>query len=301
MPYLLGLLVVCATIACGGVHAEELTGTLKKIKETKVLTMGAPDANVPFAYLDDKQEHIGYSIDLCHKIAEALRIKLGLDKLDIHTRSVTGATRIPLIQNGSIDIDCDSATNNLKRQEQVSFAPTDFIATARLVAKKSSNIKGLSDLKGQRVVSTNGSANLEQIISLNREQNLGMTIMTSKDHAAGFLMVATDRAAAFAMDDILVAALIANSKNPSEYSITTEAMSIEPSGFILRKNDPAFKKAVDDALSAIYTSGEINAIYAKWFTSPIPPKGVNLNFPMTEQLKKAFAHPTDSGKPEDYQ
>src|SRR5665213_3519848 len=125
MPYILALLVLCATIASSGAHAEDLTGALRKIKETKVLTIGAPDANVPFSYLDDNQQHVGYSIDLCRKIADALRVKLGLDKLEIRTRSVTGATRIPLIQNGSIDIDCDSATNNLKRQEQVAFAPTD--------------------------------------------------------------------------------------------------------------------------------------------------------------------------------
>jgi glutamate/aspartate transport system substrate-binding protein len=282
------------------VQAEELTGTLKKIKDTGTLTLGAPDSNIPFAYLDDKQQHVGYSIDLCMKIAAALQKQLGMDKLNVEVRSVTTSTRIPLIQNGSIDIDCDSATNTAERQKQVAFAPTDFIATARLVAKKASNIHTLKDMKGKTIVSTAGSSNMEQIVQLNRDEKLGMTIISAKDHAQGFLTMATGRAVAFAMDDILVAGLIANSKNPDDYAITDEVLLVEPSGFILRRDDPAFKHAVDAALSNIYHSSEITTIYNKWFMSPIPPKGINLNLPMSERLKAVFANPTDSSDPNHY-
>lgn len=287
--------------AIATVNAQELTGTLKKIKDTGRLTLGGPDSNVPFSYLDDNQKHIGYSLDLCMKIAAALQKQLGMAKLNINVRSITSTTRIPLIQNGSIDIDCDSATNTAKRGEQVAFAPTDFIATARLVAKKSSNIHTLQDMKGKTIVSTAGTTNMEQIVQLNRDEHLDMKIISSKDHAEGFLTMATGRAVAFAMDDILVAALIANSKNPSDYAMTQDALMVEPSGFILKRDDPAFKQAVDSALSDIYKSGEINAIYNKWFMSPIPPKGINLNFPMSDRLKAVFTHPTDSSDPTHYQ
>ncbi len=296
--FVAGLLALSTAAAAG---AQDLTGTLRRIKDTGTFTMGAPDSNVPFAYLDDKQQHIGYSIDLCMKIASALQKRLGLDKLTVIVRSVTNTTRIPLVQNGSIDIDCDSATNTAARQAQVAFAPTNFIATARLVAKKSSSIRTLQDMKGKTIVSTAGSSNLEQIVQLNRDDHLDMKIISSKDHAEGFLTMATGRAAAFAMDDILVAALIANSKDPGDYAMTTDALLVEPSGFIIKRDDPAFKQAVDEILAGVYKSGEINAVYGKWFTSPIPPKGINLNFPMTDRLKAAFANPTDSSDPAHYQ
>lgn len=295
------MIVLLAFAGVQVAHAQALTGILKKIKDTGTLTLGAPDSNIPFAYLDDKQEHIGYSLDLCMRIADQLKKQLQMSTLKVVVRSVTDATRIPLIQNGSIDIDCDSATNTAARQKQVAFAPTDFIATARLVAKKSSNIHSLQDMKGKTIVSTAGSSNIQQIVELNREQKLGMRIISAKDHAEGFLTMATGRAAAFAMDDILVAGLIANSKNPSDYEITKDALMVEPSGFLLNRNDAAFKAAVDNALSAIYKSGEIDAIYNKWFMSPIPPKGINLNFPMTPGLKAAFANPSDSSNPAHYQ
>lgn len=300
MSKLILTLILGSTIVAGA-QAQEFTGVLKKIQNTGTLTLGAPDTNVPFAYLNNKQEHIGYSMDLCMKIAAGLQKKLALPKLKVNVVSVTNATRIALIQNGSIDMGCDSATNNLKRQKQVSFAYTNFIATGRLMAKKASQIQSIDDVRGKTVVSTGGSSNMAELVQLNRDKKLGMNILSSKDHAEGFLMVATGRAVAFAMDDILVAGLIANSRSPNDYMISNQALAIGPSGFILRHDDPAFKKAVNETLSDIYTSGQINEIYAKWFMSPIPPKGINLNFPMTERLKAAFAHPTDSGNPDDYQ
>jgi glutamate/aspartate transport system substrate-binding protein len=285
-----------ATVA----QAQDLTGTLKKVKDTGTLTLGVRDSSIPFSYLDDKQSYQGYSIDLCMKAATAIQKKLGMTALNIKMVPVTSATRIPLIANGTIDLSCGSATNNLERQKQVAFAPTMFVTANRLLAKKSSNIKTLADMKGKTIVSTSGTSNLKQITALNGERNLDMKILTAKDHAEAFLMVETGRAVAFAMDDILLASLAASSKAPSDYSITADALSVEPYGIIERREDPQFKKVVDDALAAVYKSDEINRIYSKWFLSPIPPKGINLNVPMSAELKKAFAHPTDSGDPATY-
>lgn len=286
---------VVATVA----QAQE-TGTLKKIKETGSITLGVRDSSIPFSYLDDKQSYQGYSIDLCLKAVTAIQKHLGLTALNVKLNPVTSATRIPLMANGTIDMECGSTTNNLERQKQVAFAPTTFVTANRLLAKKSSNINTLADMKGKTLVSTSGTSNLKQVTALNAEKNLGMNIMTAKDHAEAFLMVETGRAVAFAMDDILLASLAASSKAPGDYSITKEALSVEPYGIMMRRDDPAFKKVVDAAIENVFKSGEINRIYAKWFQSPIPPKGISLNWPLTDQLKRAIAKPTDSGDPAAY-
>lgn len=294
------LALIGAGLFAGSVQAAELTGTLKKIKDSGTITLGVRDSSIPFSYLDDKQSYQGYSIDLCMRAATAIQKQLGMTALNIKMVPVTSATRIPLISNGAIDLACGSATNNAERQKVVSFAPTMFVTANRLLAKKSSNIKTLADMKGKSIVSTSGTANLKQITVLNGERNLGMNILAAKDHAEGFLMVETGRAVAFAMDDILLFSLAASSKAPTDYAITSEALSVEPYGIIERRDDPEFKKAVDTALANVYKSGEINKIYAKWFQSPIPPRGINLNVPMSAELKAAFAHPTDSPDPAAY-
>lgn len=292
--------LLSAGIMVTAANAQDLTGTMKKVKDSGTLTLGVRDSSIPFSYLDDKQSYQGYSIDLCLKAATAIQKKLGLTALNIKMVPVTSATRIPLIANGTIDMACGSATNNMERQKQVAYAPTMFVTANRLLAKKSSNIKTLADMKGKTIVSTSGTSNLKQIVALNSERNLDMKILTAKDHAEAFLMVETGRAVAFAMDDILLASLAASSKAPTDYNITAEALSVEPYGIILRRDDPQFKQVVDGALSAVYKSDEIKRIYGKWFLSPIPPKNVNLNVPISTELAKAFAHPTDSGNPADY-
>lgn len=294
----ISVLVAAGAIA-GTAQAQE-AGTLKKIKDTGGITLGVRDSSIPFSYLDDKQSYQGYSIDLCMKVVSALQKQLGMSSLNVKMNPVTSATRIPLMANGTVDLECGSTTNNLERQKQVAFAPTTFVTANRLLAKKSSNIKSLDDMKGKTLVSTSGTSNLKQVTSLNGERNLGMNIMTAKDHAEAFLMVETGRAVAFAMDDILLASLAASSKSPGDYSITSEALSVEPYAIMMRRDDPAFKKAVDDAIVALFKSGEINRLYTKWFQSPIPPKGINLNIPMSEPLKAVIAKPTDSGDPEAY-
>lgn len=293
-------LLLAAGLGATAVQAQDLTGTLKKIKDTGAITLGVRDSSIPFSYLDDKQSYQGYSIDLCLKVVTAVQKQLGLTALTVKMNPVTSATRIPLMANGTIDLECGSTTNNVERQKQVAFAPTTFVTANRLLAKKSANINTLDDMKGKALVSTSGTSNLKQVTSLNGERNLGMNIMTAKDHAEAFLMVETGRATAFAMDDILLASLAASSKSPSDYSITKEALSVEPYGIMLRRGDPEFKKAVDAAIMNVFKSGDINRLYTKWFMSPIPPKGITLNIPMSDQLKAVIAKPTDSGEPGAY-
>lgn len=287
-------------LIAGPVPAQELTGTLKKIKETGAITIGHRESSVPFSYYDDKQNVVGYAMDLCMRIVDAVKSELKADKLEVKLNPVTSATRIPLIANGTVDLECGSTTNNLERQKQVAFTITHFVTANRFVSKKAANLKTVDDLKGKTVVSTSGTTNIKQINEINAQKNLGMNILTAKDHAEAFLMVETDRAAAFVMDDILLYSLVATSKNPSDYVISANALSIEPYGIMLRRDDPAFKKVVDGAMIATYKSGAIFPIYEKWFLKPIPPRGVNLNVTMSEAFKKVIANPTDSGDPAAY-
>jgi glutamate/aspartate transport system substrate-binding protein len=274
--------------------------TLKKIKDNGSITIGHRDASSPFSFYDDNQKVVGYAMDLCYKIADAVKKELKLDKLDIKLNPVTSATRIPLMANGTIDLECGSTTNNLERQQQVGFTITHFVTANRFVSKKANNLKTVDDLKGKTVVSTSGTTNVKQITEINGQKNLGMNILQAKDHAEAFLMVETDRAVAFVMDDILLASLAANSKSPNDYVISADALSVEPYGIMVPRGDAAYKKVVDAEMTRIYKSGEINAIYDKWFMKPIPPKNVNLNLPMSEPFKKVVANPTDSGDPKDY-
>ena len=213
---------------------------------------------------------------------------------------VTSATRIPLMANGTIDLECGSTTNNLERQKQVAFTITHYVTANRYVAKKASKISKLADLKGKTVVSTSGTTNIKWATEENAKRNLGMNIIAAKDHAESFLMVDTGRASAFFMDDILLYSLVANARSPGDWLIGSEAYTIEPYGIMLRRDDPAFKKVVDGAVSQLYKSGQIMPIYEKWFLKPIPPKGINLNVPMSDVFKRVVAKPTDSGDPNDY-
>ena len=288
--------VALATVFAAGAQAQ----TLDKIKKEGAITIGHRDSSMPFSYFDDKQQPVGYSMDICMKIADAVKAELKMPNLKVNLNPVTSATRIPLMANGTIDLECGSTTNNLDRQKQVSFAPTTFVTANRLVAKKSANITKLDDMKGKSLVSTSGTTNIKQVTELNGSRNLGMNIAAAKDHAEAFLMVETGRAVAFAMDDILLYSLVATSKTPADYAITSEALSVEPYGIMMRKDDAAFKKVVDTAVIDLMKSGEIEKIYTKWFMSPIPPKGINLNVPISAVLKKTFATPTDSGDPAKY-
>jgi glutamate/aspartate transport system substrate-binding protein len=302
MRYLrmIGLTLMAALFA-GQANAEPLTGTLKNIKETGTITLGFRDSSIPFSYLDDNQKPIGFAMDICYRIVDAVKKELKLDKLEVKLNPVTSSTRIPLLANGTIDLECGSTTNNAEREKQVAFTNTHFLTASRFVSKKSAKIGSIDGLKGKPVVSTAGTTNIKQLTEANAARNLGVTIIPAKDHAEAFLMVETDRAAAFVMDDILLASLVAGSKDPGAYVISSDAFSKpEPYGIMLRRDDPAFKKVVDAATAALYQSGEGERLYDKWFMQKIPPKGLNLNTPIGPELKHEFAHPSDSPDPASY-
>ena len=290
-----------AVLALAFAHsAAAQEGTLKKIKDSGSITIGHRDASIPFSYYDDKQQPVGYSIDLCSRIVDAVKNELKMPRIDVKYQLVTSANRIPLMANGTIDLECGSTTNNLERQKTVWFTITHFVTANRWVAKKTANLRTLPDLKGKTVGSTAGTTNIKGITEINTAQNLGMSIISANGHPEAFQMVETGRAAAFVMDDILLYSLTAQSRNPGDYAISTEATSVEPYGIMLRKDDVPFNKVVDGAMVGIYKSGQINAIYGKWFLNPIPPRGLTLSIPMGDQFKKVVANPTDSGDPASY-
>jgi glutamate/aspartate transport system substrate-binding protein len=299
--------VSCATQAGAEVlraqelRAQELSGTLKKIKETGTIALGFRDSSIPFSYLDDNQKPIGYAMDICSAIVEAVKKELKLAQIAIELVPVSSSTRIPLLANGTIDLECGSTTNNPERQRQVAFSHTHFLTATRFISKKANKLDLIEDLKGKPVVATSGTSNIKQLIEANAARNLGINIIHAKDHAEAFLMVENDRAVAFVMDDILLSAFAVGSKNPGIYAISSDAFSKpEPCGIMLRRDDPALKQVVDAATAALYQSPEGSKLYDKWFMQKIPPKGLHLNVPMGAALKQEFAHPSDSSDPDAY-
>jgi glutamate/aspartate transport system substrate-binding protein len=287
-------LIICA-VATAPAFAEELTGTLKKIKDSKTIVIGHRESSIPFSYLDDKQQPIGYAMDLCQKVVDAVKKQLNLPDLQVKLNPVTSQTRIPLMTNGTIDMECGSTTNSLERQKQVAFGVSYYVTEIRMVTKANSGVKSLSDLNGKAVVTTTGTTSDRLIREHEKGKSIDVKNVYGKDHAESFLMVETDRAAAFVMDDILLAGLLANAKNPKDFVIVGETLRVEPYGVMMRKDDAQFKKVVDDTLSALMKSGEAEKLYNKWFMSPIPPKGINLNLPLGTQLREAFKSPNDNG------
>jgi glutamate/aspartate transport system substrate-binding protein len=292
---------VQAAFAVTQVQAEQFSPTLRKIKETGTIALGYRDSSIPFSYLDDHQKPIGYAMDICHVVVEAIKRELKLEKLAIELVPVSSSTRIPLLANGTIDLECGSTTNNPDRQKQIAFSNTHFLTATRFISKKSSRLDRIDDLKGRSVVATSGTSNIKQLIEANAARNLGINVVHAKDHAEAFLMVENDRAAAFVMDDILLAAFKVGSKDPDLYAISSEAFSKpEPCSIMLRKDDPMFKKVVDGATAALYQSAEGPKLYDKWFMQRIPPKGLILNVPMGAELRSEFAKPSDSPDPDSY-
>jgi len=292
-PVTVILLLSAALIAPAA--AQDLTGTLKKVKETSAFTVGFRESSIPFSYLDDKQQPIGYAMDLCMRVVDAVKTELKLPNLKVNLQPVTSSNRIPLLQNGTIDMECGSTTNSVQRQQQVSFGPTYFVINVTAAVKKSSNINTIAELNGKTVSTTSGTTSVPLIKSYEKTKNVTVKEIYGKDHGESFLLLADDRAAAFIMDDILLAGQIANSKSPGDYKILPESLRQEPYSMMLRKDDPQFKALVDKTVGAIMKSGEIEKIYAKWFTSAIPPKGINMNFPMTPPIREAFKNPNDKG------
>jgi glutamate/aspartate transport system substrate-binding protein len=279
-------------LIASGAQAQD-AGTLKKIKDTGVISLGHRESSIPFSYYDDKQNVIGYSYEFQMKVVDAVKQKLNMPNLKVKMTPVTSQNRIPLVQNGTVDIECGSTTNNAERQQQAAFSNTIFVIGTRLMTKKDSGIKDFPDLKGKTVVTTAGTTSERLLRKMNQDKNLGMNIISAKDHGDSFLTLETGRASAFMMDDALLAGERAKSKNPDQYVITGTAQSREAYGCMMRKNDPEFKKVVDEAIAQVQTSGDGDKIYKRWFESPIPPKGLNLNFPESDDMKALFKSPND--------
>ena len=293
VPHLLGAAIAVALLSTS-IQAAELTGTLKKIKESGSISLGHRDASIPFSYLGNEPgQPIGYSHDLQMKVVEALKQQLGLPELKVRYTLVTSQTRIPLVQNGTVDLECGSTTNNVERQQQVDFSVGIFEVGTRLLTKKTSGITDFADLKGKNVVTTAGTTSERLIKSMNAEKQMGMNIISAKDHGESFLMLESSRAVAFMMDDALLYGEMAKARKPDDWVVVGQPQSYEIYGCSVRKGDPEFKQAVDNAITATFKSGEINDIYSKWFLKPVPPKNLNMNFPMSDELKKLIANPTD--------
>ena len=285
-------------LAAAGVSAQE--GTLAKIAELGEISVGHRDGAVPFSYYDDQQRPVGYAMDLCAKVVDAIKLKLDEPNLKVSYLPVTGATRMPLLANGTIDMECGTTTNNAERQRQVSFSNTYFVAGVRILSKKSAPIETMADAKGKTVVTLAGTTSVKVISDINAAQSLGLNVLSVKDLAEGMLTLQTERAVALIFDDVSIAGAAATSKNPEDFVMSAEPLSVEPYGIMLRRGDDDFKELVNATLDELYASGEINAIYDKWFVQAIPPRGINMNFPMSGQLKKVIAEPTDDPNPELY-
>jgi len=285
--------LMAAVLLSAAVTGAQAADTLAKIAESGKITLAYRESSVPFSYLDGPNKPIGFSVELSNAVVDAVKKKLNKPNLEVALMAVTSQNRIPLITNGTIDLECGSTTNNTARGKDVAFAINHFYTGTRLLVKKSSGVKNYGDLAKKTVASTTGTTNALVMRKYNTEKNLDMDIVLGKDHADAFLLVESDRAVAFAMDDILLFGLIANAKSPGDFEVVGDALQVEPYGCMLAKDDPAFKKVVDDTIVGLMKSGDFEKMYTKWFMQPIPPKGMPLNLPMSPQLRENIKSPSD--------
>lgn len=283
----LAALFAFAALATPPALAQELTGTLKKIKDSGTITIGHRETSIPFSYLNEKQQPIGYSMDICAAIVEEIKKEISAPTLNVKYNPVTPQTRIPLISNGTVDLECGSTTNTLTRQKQVGFAPITFITGTKLLVKKSSKVKSYRDLKGKTVVVTQGTTNERIIKALSDKENLGIRFLNAKDHGESFLAVESGRAVAFSMDDILLYGLIAKSKSPKDYEVVGDYLSYDPYGMMYRKGDEDMGVVVRRAIAKLMASGDLEKLYNKWFMEKLP-SGETMGVPMSPMLKAAI-------------
>ncbi len=283
----LAAVAALAVLAAAPATAQELTGTLKKIKDSGTITIGHRETSIPFSYLDEKQQPIGYSMDICAAVVEEVKKELGLATLNVKFNPVTPQTRIPLMANGTIDLECGSTTNTLTRQKQVGYAPITFITGTKLVAKKASKIKSYKDLKNKTVVVTQGTTNERIIKALSDKDNLNIKFLNAKDHGESFLTVESGRAVAFAMDDILLYGLVAKARSPKDFEVVGDYLSYDPYAMMYRKGDEDFGLVIRRAVARLMASGDINRLYNKWFLEKLP-SGEVMNVPMSPLLKAAI-------------
>jgi len=274
-------------------HADELTGTLKKVHDSGVIVLGTRESSIPFSYYDENQKVIGYSQEIALKIVDAVKQKIGMPNLRVRNIPITSQNRIPLVQNGTIDIECGSTTNTFERENQAAFSDSFFIYGIRFITRKDSGVKDFPDLAGKTVATTAGTSDERLLRKMNEEKHMNMTIISAKDHAESFMNVTTGRAVAFVMDEPLLYGERAKVKDAADYLVTGTPPVSENYACMFRRDDPQFKALVDQTVSTMETSGEMAKLYAKWFTQPIPPNGMNLQYPLSAEMKALFAHPND--------
>jgi glutamate/aspartate transport system substrate-binding protein len=274
--------------------------TLRKIRDAGVITLGYRVESVPFSYLDAKRKPIGYSMDICQRVVDVVRQRLAMPDLEVRLMPVSSATRLPLVTNGTVDLECGVTTHTAERAKNVAFSVTTFVASSRLLTKKGSGIRTLDDLRGQPVSSTLATTSIQYLHAENQARGLDMKILAAIDDVESFRMVGTGRAVAYAMDDVLLRSLLANAPDGADYRIADEALTLEPYAIGMKRDDPVFKQLVDAVIIEIYRRGDIQALYRKWFQSPIPPKGVNLQLTMSDALKRVIQNPTDASDPRLY-
>ncbi|NTZ06755.1 glutamate/aspartate ABC transporter substrate-binding protein [Burkholderia metallica] len=290
---------IAVALACalaGTAHAQALTGTLKKIKDTGVVSLGIRESSVPFSYSDNQQKNIGYSRDIAARIIDQLKTDLNLPSLTVKEIPITSQNRIPLLQNGTIDFECGSTTNTLERQKQAAFSNSIFLYGIRFSTRKDSGVKDFADLAGKTVATTAGTSDERLLRKLNEEKAMNMTIISAKDHAEAFMNVTTGRAVAFVMDEPLLYGEIAKDRNPGAYTVAGTPLVHENYACMMRRDDPPFKRVVDGVIAKMQTSGAAEKLYDQWFTQPIPPKGVSLNYPLSAEMKQLFRNPTDQAQ-----
>jgi len=288
----LGLVVLQAM----GASQAQTKDTLQKIKESGVIHLGGRDASFPFSYkVGSESDPIGFSADLCMKVVEAIKTKLSMPTLKVQYTMVTPANRIPLVQNGTVDLECSTTTNTAARAQQVEFAPTHFVGSVAAAAKRSSGIETMAQLDGRTVATVTGSTSIQLLRAYRRNENVQLAELSGRDTSDTFLLLSTDRAVAMILEDVQLAGLIARTDRPGDYRILNERLRDEPYGFMYRKDDPQFKALVDETLTKIMKSGEINELYAKWFMRPVPPANVSLNFPMSDAVREAYRNPGNKG------
>jgi glutamate/aspartate transport system substrate-binding protein len=288
----LSLLAAVALLATGLAHAQA-NDTLKKIKDSGAVTMGVRESSSPLSYTLGDGKFAGYHVEICQKVLADVQKQLGLAKLDIKYQPVTSQNRIPLVTNGTVDIECGSTTNNATRQKDVAFAPTTYMEEVRIAVKANSGITSIAQLAGKKVATTTGTTSVQHLRKHERGANINFEEVFGKDHADSFLLLESGRADAFVMDGALLAGNIAKAKNPADFKIVGEVLSVEPIAIMYRKDDPAFKKAVDDSVKAMMASGEIAKVYDKWFVQAIPPANTKVGLPLAEGTKAAWATPND--------
>lgn len=293
-------LVLLLLITMGSAALAQESATLRRIRDTGVVTLGYRVSSVPFSYLDARRRPVGYSIDICERVVEAIRQRLAQPAIETRLVMVTSATRVPMLANGTVDLECGVTTNTAERQKSVAFSTTTFVAASRLLMRTGAGIRGLDDLRGQPVATTVSTTSIQFLTAANQGRGLDMKILAGADDADAFQMVRTGRAAAFAMDDVLLRGVLATAPDARDYTISDEALTVEPYAIGMSRDDPVFKQLVDGVIIDLFRRGQIQAIYRKWFESPIPPHDINLKLPMSEALQRVIARPTDSPDPQAY-